>query len=159
MAVSYGRQLVFYSVCIEDIPQKPVECALNSRAGKRQNDYFELLGRLLQLPSRITIPAKTNNIPAQSEYGVTLLIRDNQLGSVRWRETTIKLLTLATIEMTILLSPISCSVPAIRIADLLGAQLCSDTGPCASSTFAILRRSLTTCASSIRPFLKEWKGS
>ena len=57
-----------------------------------------------------------------------------------------------------MLSPISCSASAIRGADLLGAQLWSDTRACASSTVAILRRS-TTCARNDTPASEGMEGA
>ena len=109
------------------VPRREYTIRALPNQGVRRN-VCRTIRFLYQLRSRTIVPVNTNSAVAQSEYGAILRSDDNQVGSVRCRETTIRSATLAAIEMTTMLSPISGNVSAIRVGDLLRERLRSDKG-------------------------------
>jgi len=119
-------------------------------------------GRLVRtwpspVPSSIAhhAPANTNTTPAQREYEATQPNEESQCGFGRLRESATNSLMLSMIEMTIIVSPIRCSVRAIPIVGQLGRS----GRHWASSTVAILRRAVTTCVCNGTPVSEGMEGS
>jgi len=101
---------------------------------------------LREFRSRTTIPANTNSTPIQSEYGAIRSSEDSHWCFARCRELIMKSLMLSVIEMSIVVSPIRCSVFAMRVEDSFDSRawLRSEGRLWVCSAAAILLCSLTT---------------